>query len=395
MLAAMAKNIGRIYAEGGGWCIAFHIDGERYRVRSFSPDGGKNWFPLTDRELAEHILDTIRSDVRAGKPPLAAIAPYLRAAAPQRTFRVLWGQFVDAKEKQGRNGGRQLSRERLGEIGGHERRGHLAALLDLPVDRITYKVLDDWSQALFQAGLASGTVHHVVADVGTFLRWLARRQEIAAAPELPTIRIRRPRPRIPDQAAQARLFEAIPWAVRGVFLARGQHGLRPSEARRARVADWSPEPQPIRLRDGSEILCHALAVRGKGYYSDRTIPVPAASDLARWVLEHAAKRFGAEPLFKNPNADADGDGSWTKASTRRVWKAACKAIYPDYDGSGPAPWEENKAMRHAYATALVNDGTAGLAEVGAVLGHSDTKTTRRYTELGPGAHAGVLRVVKP
>lgn len=124
-----------------------------------------------------------------------------------------------------------------------------------------HKVLDDWSQALFKAGLSSGSVHHLVADVGTFLKWLARRQEISHAPELPTIRIRRADPHIPDPITQGRLFAAIPWEVRGVFLARGQHGLRPSEARRARVSDWNAQPQAIRLRDGSELECHALSVR--------------------------------------------------------------------------------------------------------------------------------------
>jgi site-specific recombinase XerD len=392
ILRAMGRTFGRVYAEGRGWAVVCHVDGVRYRIRSASFDNGKNWVAL-DRELAETVLDAIRAEIRAGAPPLAAIAPYLRSHAPQRTFRVLWEQFTEAKFRQGQTGGRQLSRERTSELLGHQRRGHLAALLELPVDRITYKVLDDWSQGLFRDGLSSGSVHHLVADVGTFLRWLARRQEIAAAPELPTVRIRRSAPRVPDPATQARLFDAIPWALRGVFLARGQHGLRPSEARRARVADWSIDPQPIRLRDGTEIACHALAVRGKGY-RNRTIPVPVGSDLARWVGEFAAKRFGAEPLFRNPSADPDGDGSWSSSATRRVWVAACTRAYPDYDGKGIAPWEENQSMRHAYATALVNQGS-GLDEVGAVLGHSDTRTTKRYAQLGIGAHAGVLRPVKP
>lgn len=382
----MARDFGRIYSEGDRWVIACHTEGRRWRIRAASIDGGRTWVPLSTRELAEIALDAIRFEVRSGVPPLAAISPYLRARAPERTFRAQWARFYEAKWRQGRTTGRQLSRERLAELRGHRSRGHLDALLDLAVERVTFRVLEDWRDGLFARGLASGTVHHAVADVGTFLRWLHDRREIPHVPRLPSVHIRRRPPRIPDPPTQARIFEAIPWPLRGVFLARGKHGLRPSEARRARLGDWSTELELVELGGGISLPCHALYVRGKGH-RDRVLPIPAESELARWVLEHA-RGFGAEPLFRNPNADPDGGGWWTKASTRRVWLEALRVALA-WDGEPPIPFEENQAMRHAYATALVNRGVP-LPAVGAALGHTDPRTTRRYAELGMGAHAAVL-----
>ena len=392
----MARTFGKVYPDVRhgktvGWMIVCHVEGTRYRIRSVQVQGMAGWVPLTE-DLAHHVLESIRAEIRGGTPELAAIAPYLRSHAPQRTFGAAWDRFVEAKIRQGRTEGRQVSRERLGELQGHRRRGHLAPLLDLPIERIDYGVLEDWRDGLFRRGLSSGSVHHLVADVGTCLRWLARRREIGRAPDLPTVRIARGQPRIPDPETQERLFRAIPWRLRGIFLARGMHGLRPSEARRARVSDWSRTLEPVTLADGSQVPVHTLGVRGKGG-RDRRIPVPEGSELARWVAENVPeKAFGAEPLFANPEADPDGDGSWSASATRRVWRAACRVVFPEWDGSGESPYPENQSLRHAYATHLVNRGVA-LSSVGTALGHVDPRTTARYAQLGVGAHAAVLRPV--
>ena len=377
ILRAMARDFGSIARDGNRWVLTFWIEGERYRVRNARLIGTETWVPLTTRELAETVLDAIRQDFRETGKPLAAVSPYLRSRSPARTVRAKWAEFIEAKTRQGRHAGRQLSRERLAEFTGYKRRGHLEPLLEFAVERVSYAVLEGWRDWLFGRGLSSGYVHHLVTDVGTFLRWLERRQEIGRAPELPTVHVRRETPRIPDPGTQARLFEAIPWRLRGVFLARGQHGLRPSEARRARVSDWRREVEPISLGDGSEVDCHALTVRGKGH-RNRVLPVPAASDLARWVAEFVVgeRAFGSAPLFANPQADPDGDGSWSSSATRRVWLAACREVGVHF--------EENQAMRHAYATAQVNrGGRSGLCRRRpGPRGHPDDPALRRARDRG-------------
>jgi integrase len=228
--------------------------------------------------------------------------------------------------------------------------------------------------------------------VGTCLRWLAELQEIPAAPKLPRIVVPEHAPRIPTPAEVRSLLDAIPWRLRGQWLARSQLGLRPSEAQRANVADWRFEPETFALPDGSDLVAHTLTVRGKGGRV-RLLPVPAAWELSVWIGEHAeprdALRGEAAPLFTNPAANADNPaGRWTKASSRRAWLAASRRA--GMLDRGRPRYPENEAMRHAFATHAAAAGVE-LLRLSEFLGHSDPRTTRRYRKLGAAAFVEVVK----
>jgi integrase len=53
-------------------------------------------------------------------------------------------------------------------------------------------------------------------------------------------------------------------------------------------------------------------------------------------------------------------------------------------GGGTLPYFGSHRIRHATATALVNNGM-GLDEVSRYLGHSSTDVTRRYAQQTPDA----------
>ena len=99
--------------------------------------------------------------------------------------------------------------------------------------------MEDLQRALFarKPRLAPKSVHHVLADERTCLRWLVRRGEIPAAPDVPQTQIDPHIPIIPTLAEQAALLQEIPWESRGLFLVRGLMGLRAEEARRALLED--------------------------------------------------------------------------------------------------------------------------------------------------------------
>jgi len=237
----MARTFGTVQPDVrdgrvSGWMIVCHAGGQRHRIRHVQLPGSERWVRLSSQDLAREVLESIRQEIRGGTPELAAIAPYLKTLAPQRRFRAAWERFVEAKVRQTRHGGRQLSRERLAELEGHLRRGHLAELEERALEPCT--------------------------------------------------------------------------------------------------SDAAPRASPTRRPSG-----------------------------------------------------------WSPAATRRVWLAACRRVFPEWEGQGGAPFPENQSLRHAYATHLVNRGVA-LSAVGAALGHVDPRTTHRYTELGVGAHAAVLRPVR-
>ncbi|MHC4507261.1 MAG: tyrosine-type recombinase/integrase [Planctomycetota bacterium] len=364
----MARQFGIVRSEERAgrkpvWFIDCFVEGRRYKLRGEYSRRGKR-IRFADEEAAQEALEEIRADIRAGRSPFQAISDFLPVGAPETYFQRHYRRFCKAKARQGREGqGRQLSTKRIDELHGHERRGHLQPLLSVPIQAINYGTLEDWRDWLFETqGLSPGSIHHILADVGTCLRWLARRGEIDGPPELPAVQVPEYAPRIPAPAAQERLLAAIPWEKRGLFLARGYMGLRPSEAIRANASDYDFE------RD-------LLTVHGKGW---RVRYLPADGEVIRWVRKHheplpALRDVNApgRPLFPNPDAQ-DPEKRWTPASARRVMLAAMKAT--------GLRFKPNEALRHAFGTGAANRGVE-IERIGHYLGHTDPRTTRRYAKL--------------
>ena len=192
-------------------------------------------------------------------------------------------------------------------------------------------------------------------------------------PPLPTVQRQEYVPRIPSPAEVQQLLDAIPWRLRGQWLARSQLGLRPSEAQRANVSDWRFEPETFRLPDGSELRAHILTVRGKGGRV-RMLPVPASWGLAVWIGEHCdprgALRDDDAPLFVNPEADPHKNpaGRWMKASSRRVWLTASNAAglletkyrprYTENEASATPSQPTRRRPVQTWRPSLSSSGTA-------------------------------------
>lgn len=339
--------------------IEVWVEGKRHRISSIHIGNGRK-IRLGSREVAEQFLEELRAEIRSGRSAAQVVAYHTCTD----TFAAAWGRFSAAKARQGQDSpDRQLSAQRLDEIRSAPRRGHMAPLEGVSIHTINYGVLEDWRDGLFSDGkLSARSIQHLITDVGTCLRWLVRRGDLHTMPELPTVAVPEYAPTIPTPAAQDRLLAAIPWDLRGIFLVRGLMGLRPSEARRARVSDWDWER-------------HLLVVRGKGW---RVRYLPADGEVNRWVEAHvdpASRLRDAQappsPLFRNPRAWGEGCG-WTKASEARVWRAACKKVGMRF--------QPNEGLRHAFATHAVNRDVP-MEKLRYFMGHSDEKTTRRYAKL--------------
>ena len=249
---------------------------------------------------------------------------------------------------------------------------------------LTYADLEDWVAGLFKTTkLSANSIHHIVCDVRTFLRWLARRGEIRSAPEVPTVRVPEYVPDVPNVDVQERVLSVIPWPSRGVFMARGLMGLRPSEARNADLADYWFDP-------GDE---HRDILTVRKSKSNRYRLLPAPAPVSAWVREHQqvsnlrATDSPAVPLFGNPNGLEDG--RWSGSSERRVLLRAMRECAVKH--------KPNELLRHAFGTNAANkllaEGYSG-ADVSrlimAMMGHTEVKTSARYIRL---ATEGLERIV--
>lgn len=379
----MAKEFGNVRcdrkASANYWYIDCVVDKQRYRLRGYRTLKGR-LIRFPDEKAAAEALDEIRSDLRHGMEPMRSIAEFLPLGAAKTLFEHHYMRFCDAREADLLV---PLSRSRIANLKGHLRRGYLDELKALPVEAISYAELEDWVQALFaRTALGANSIHHIVADVRTFLRWLARRGEIRSAPEMPTVRIPEYVPNVPTAAVQERVLEAVSMRKRGIFLARGLLGLRPSEARNANLADYWFDP------DGHRDV---LTIRKSKSNRYRLLPVPAP--VSAWVRSFCSVTnlhdAGAVPvpLFANP--DGLDDGRWRREAEHRVLKRAMRVCGVNH--------KPNELLRHAFGTDVANrllgegSGEADVSRlIMAIMGHTEVKTSARYVRL---ATEGLERIV--
>lgn len=365
----MAQRFGSVERTGNRWAIRFVIDGRNHRITAIPI--GSRWIPIVARDQAEEILEEIRREIRASGDVVAAVAPYMarsRLLAVERR----WREWIAVQRARADAG--QLSRKRLEELEGHLERGHLDALRERPLQAVDYATLEDLQARLFAKGLGPKSVHHVLADVRTFLRWCVRRRWILAEPPIPTTLVPEHAPTIPSRDEQRRRLDGIPAAARGYFLARGLLGIRHGEALRLELADYR------RGQDGRD----ELLIRGKGRRF-RVLPAPA--ELAAWVREHRpALAEAGTPLFVNPKTS----GPWSLSALIREWRAMERRL-------GLAHVKPNEALRHTFGTRtverLIGEGhsrESAQRAVMEVMGHVSKATSDRYVKLAAETLRGVI-----
>lgn len=374
----MAKRFGYVEAYGrkGGFCVNFQHEGRRHRISSIPI--GNRWIPISTRDLADEILEEIRAEIRRTGDIITSVAPYMarsKLLAMENRYR----EFCEVKRKSVEAG--QLSAKRLSELEGHLSRGKLDLIREQPLQAVNYASLEALQADLFSRGYKPKTVHHVLADVRTFLRWCARREWIKGVPEIPVTLLDEYEPTIPSVEEQRQRIAEIPADARGYFLARGFLGIRHQEALRAEISHYRRGPwddEHGRWRD-------ELSIKAKGRRF-RVLPVPA--DLAVWVREYrpALAEAGAS-LFLNPHTRQP----WSQSSLIRVWRSMEARL-------GLPHVKPNEALRHCFGTRtaerLIAEGRSrdeAQAAVMAVMGHVSKATSDRYVKLAAELLRGVIQ----
>jgi integrase len=183
-------------------------------------------------------------------------------------------------------------------------------------------------------------------------------------------------PQIPEEDVVERVLVEIPEEKRGIFLVRSLMGFRPSEARRLNVAD-------LRFRQEADLTDAYINLPPRSAKKKKARKLQLHPEVAAWLLEHGdLERFGAEPLFTNPDAN-NAERRWLPGGERRVLARAYKA-------AGVAWIKPNEFGRHFFATHAVSDLEADIYPVQAWLGHTDPKTTQRYAKMRPVPIARIL-----
>ena len=337
---------------------------------------------------AKKNLRRIQGEIAHGAQLHNVLIKYVKDKS-RNAFIKKWHEFCDGKAEDVEAG--VLDARRVTELRHYEDRDYLSYFATLPLHSIGEKTLVAWIRWMRRKKtepkkegeepkrrVGEKTIKNVLYDIGHFLNWLEREKDIIEAPTLPSYELKEVEydPQIPEADVVELVMSHIPEEMRGLFLIRSRMGFRPSESRRLNVAD-------LRFRQRDDLLDAYISLPPRSAKKKKGRKLQLHPEIATWLVEHGnLERFGADPLFTNPNAQND-EGRWKEGSERRVLVKAFKA-------AGIAHIKPNEMGRHFFGTHAVNDLGADIYPVQAWLGHTDPKTTERYARMRPIPIARIL-----
>jgi len=360
---------------------AWYVDVRPYgRIWSLEGEGFRS------RRDAETLLRNIRARLSRGMSHEVAVAPFLPISNRVAKVATYYEAWLERRRRELEAG--KLSHRTVAEYARYAREG---GELDFWAAHTIYDVdaaaLDDWALWLAaERKLSPKTIRNVLGAFRTFLHALERRGEIERAPVFPTVPLDQHVPRVLVIEDQARVLAAIPDAERGAHLICGTMGLRPSEVRALVRSDYTPARGPglgrlrvVRARQGNAPDAPIGPTKTR---RERILPTPDV--VAAWIERHVppAERLRAPdaPLCLNPRTGRP----WSHWALRESWLRACRS-------AGVPAIGLYEGTKHTAASAMLERSGGNLEAVAKMLGHSDSRTTRRYAQVTEGVLVDLAR----
>jgi integrase/recombinase XerD len=249
--------------------------------------------------------------------------------------------------------------------------GHTGA--DMPAANLSRTAVQNYLATLSDKATTTRARHQ--AAIKAFLRWCHAQGHIERDPgaHLAAIRVPQPYPRGLDDAVIQKVLRVIPpdnLRDRLLFTLVAETGLRISEALGIYREDINLTPDDEKI-----------AVRGKGQRSRTVMLYAAPQSLVLLRRYLSASRIASGPLFR---------GNWRRRGSalpmhyrtaHYAWKRYCQEAGVSAD---------IHALRHSYATTLINNGVR-IEVVRKLLGHKSVQTTLRYAEVNDATVKAELR----
>lgn len=199
-----------------------------------------------------------------------------------------------------------------------------------------------------------------VAAVLACFRWACEEEHTSSVPYAKTRRLREAQVTRRDatDAEVRRLLDAAPEPLRRLLWFLDQTGARTCEARAATWADFQPERAVV-------VLKHHKTAKSGAVVRPRVIALAPAvvAELERWHAEAP----GAGPIFRTGR----GRKPWTRRNLDQAFRRLRERLGLPRDLT---PY----CLRHRFGTVAILKGVPERS-VGDLMGHADTRTTRRYT----------------
>jgi len=376
LVAAMAKDgpgrvVRRVEHRRGREIVRFRLDfGRTITPRYLDSYTGA---PIETEALAHAFLTLIRHAVGSGKgrPVQDVIDEVGPRGGEGPAIEPLLEEWVTRFRRRVEAGDRSAtSLEELERWTTPGSSGHLTWWYGASLFTVDKPALEEWDLWMAtERGLAAKTRRNVMAAMHSFCTWARERRPTFEPPDFPWPAFDAHVPRVLSLGLQQKVLDAIAEDRRGAFLACARLGLRPNEARVARVVDW--RDAELRIHRGQKDRRVGGREGGtKKRRGGKLLPVPA--DLRVWLEVHATGREPGDFLFPNPTASNERR-QWSKSAMRRTWREACDAVGVDvslYEGT-----------KHTLGTAAKEAGVEDRV-LAHLFGHSDVRSVEPYAKLG-------------
>jgi integrase len=200
-----------------------------------------------------------------------------------------------------------------------------------------------------------------------FLNWCREELEILdIVPAFPRVICPEPKTRWLSNDAQIEVFKCVPEMDRPIVQFLMLHPCRPGEARALRCCDVDSENMTITV--SATFSKNTFQQKRKGRES-RSVTIPVHPEMFDFLAEKVTSHLPHSFIFVNPRT---GGTPYSQDALGRLWRNVRKAVglndeFRLYD-----------ATRHSAASQLANSGSS-LYAISRLLGHSNTKTTERYS----------------
>jgi len=225
--------------------------------------------------------------------------------------------------------------------------------------------IQDFYSFLKKKNLSLKTIYNILAELKALLNFAKKREDIEKVPVFPKVKVEEKPIVWLTKEQQMNLLKAIPEKHRPIFIFLFTYGCRPGEAR---ALKW----------DCIDFINKLIYIK-RTFSHRKLVEIPKEG---KWkvfpLLPHIEKLF--KHLYKNRTGVSEfvfvpgSGGKWYgEKILPKLWKKACKDVGID----GVTLYE---GVRHSFAMQRLSAGFS-YEEVGACLGHSDVRTTRRYGRL--------------
>lgn len=322
------------------------FDGKRAKIYSHKSGTVLDSYKLA-LETEKHISYEIRNHVFDA-------SKYVKSDLQKFLFENLYSPWIEIKRLDG-----------ISTLYKYEQfnRDYFTVFSDKDVRHIRTKDIHSFYYQLKKT-LSNKTKKNILACLHSFFTWLLKMEIIDKLPVFPEVSTEQPDWKWLDEDIQAGVLLAIPEQDRDLYMFLALHGCRPSEGRALKVRDMDFNRQSVTIcrqfagRSGNVLVEHTKTKQM------REIPIneamlPRLKELCRNKLPDAF-------LFVNPRTGRP----YAKTTYQEIWDEARQ--------SKGLTIKAYEALRHSFASQRVSRGV-DIYSIGKILGHTDIRTTQRYS----------------